>query len=830
MTAGGVFDQFHNDAIGHASIGFAFPLRRANRYNGAIIFIEDGMTSGIRRHPALLAATLIAVLAWRSPLRAETLAADSDGDGIPDEQDNLPALATLPLHWSVQGVEIRWEGLPPGSSAAWNQTNALTLYSRRERADMPGARPGAAATAGPLDPAGHGPDAPDGLLRLGTFGSDEPPWQALQRTRARRFAANPAGVGRGVELRFEIHFRNLSWTNWHLRGLRVPVLADGRPVAKARPELPALATRGIVFPGGAPQRVYSVAFVAGVPAEQAGALLASLAREAPRFAFEQAEGWIVAEQLPEDLPLSRWFANICQRTVPVKLRGGDGQVLAWRLAREVGGARQRLADWAGTVNRLAQETYGKPFWLEEQGILVSLAGWDTGAWDCWWRLDGSDEAEGWSGRKPARELIFDLSGTSPALSRASRRRAASAAPHPVLLGLLGRHARQKGDAAGALARDRQAAEMGYAPALFRLGAALAQGDGAEKDAAQAAQACRRAAEQGYAPAAAWLGGALLRGDGIARDPAAGFDWLDKAAAQGHPGGLGLLALCLTRGVGVAADAAEGFAAARRAAAMGDATAQLALAIQMMAAGDSEALDWLACAAEAGDAKAQARLARCLDAGEGTARDPKSAVAWYARAAAQGDAAAQLALGRALRSGRGVKRNPRRAAHWFGQAAGQGHPEAQTWWGLALLQGQGVERDTARGIDWIRRAAEQGYPQAQYLLGLCTYAGLGAAPADPAAALPWLKAAAGQQVLPAQILLGYCFYEGSGTAQDRGAAVGLFRQAAEQGSAAGQIWLAHCYAFGEGVETDLDLAREWAQKAWQQGHPGGRQMLRRIPAE
>jgi TPR repeat protein len=789
------------------------------------------MTVGIRRTQTLLAALLISLLLGRAALAAAASApVDSDGDAIPDDQDNLPALATLPLHWSVQGVEIRWEGLPPGPSSAWNQTNALTLFSHRERTDLPGSRPGAGATASPLDRIGNNPDAANGLLRLGTFGSDEPPWQALQRRRAQRFASNPANGVRGVRLLFEIHFRNFSGTDWHLRGLRVPILADGRRMTVAQPELPALAARGVVFPGGNPARVYGVTFVADVPAEQTGALLAALARNAPRFAFEEAEGWIVAESLPEDVPLARWFENVRRQTVPVKLRGGDGQVLVWRAAREFGGERQRLASWAATVNGLAQEAFGRPLWLEEQWILVSLSGWDTGAWDRWWRLAGSEEVADWSSLALKREIVFELCERPPTLPRAVRKRAAAAAPHPILLGLLGGQARQQDDAAGALACDRQAAERGYAPAQFRLGAALAAGDGADIDLAQAVQACQKAADQGYAPAAAWIGGAQLRGDGTARNPASGFGWLNKAAAQGYPGGLGLYALCLTRGVGVTADAVKGLAATRRGAAMGDATAQLALAIQLLATKDSEAIDWLTCAAVAGDAKAQARLARCLEAGEGTVRDPKSAAAWYARAAEQGDASAQLALGRALRSGHGVARNPRRAARWFSQAAEQGHPEAQTWWGLSLLNGRGVKRDTARGIDWIRRAAEQGHPQAQYLLGLCAYAGLGGTEVEPSSALAWFTAAADQQILPARIFVGFCFYDGRGVAQDREAAARHFREAAERGSAVGQIWLAHCYATGEGVERNLNLAREWAQKAWQQGHPGGRQMLRKIPAE
>ncbi|MGI6100738.1 MAG: hypothetical protein ACOYD3_13445, partial [Kiritimatiellia bacterium] len=234
------------------------------------------MTLGIRRKQTLLAALLITLLLGRtSLLMANDAPVDSDGDGIPDEQDNLPTLATLPLHWSVQGVEIAWDGVAPGSSSAWNQTNALTLFNRRERGDQPGSRLGASATASPMDRIGNEAEAVNGLPLLGTFGSDEPPWQALQRRRARRFAANPLNGRRGVRVLFAIHFRNFSATDWHLRGLRVPIMAGGRQVTMAYPDSPALAVRGIIFPGGNPWRVYGVNFIATVPAEQTSAFLAA---------------------------------------------------------------------------------------------------------------------------------------------------------------------------------------------------------------------------------------------------------------------------------------------------------------------------------------------------------------------------------------------------------------------------------------------------------------------------------------------------------------------------------------------------------------------------
>jgi TPR repeat protein len=763
---------------------------------------------------------------------AEEAAVDSDGDGLPDAQDSLPALATVPLHWTVQALAMRWAGLAtgqPGVTTAWDKTNALTLFSAQERDDVPGSRLGACATASPLDWLKGDRVQGNGLLPLGTFGSDEMHWQAQQRLRVQRFSRNLAGAGRGVELVFEVQFRNFSEDEWRIAGLRVPILAGGRRVALAQPADLSLLDRGIVLPGARPLQVTTVTFVADVPGKEVADLFQGLQTYPPRFVFEQAEGTIFAPSTPDGEAVTDRFKAIRKRTVAVKIRGGDGQVLVWRMAREVAGVPQTVGLWAEVVNGLSQQQYGRPVWLEEQGFLVSLSGWDTGAWDLWWHLSELDKSGAdWSRTRLKGDVAFELREAPAVLSRSARDRLSASEDHPILLCLAGRHAWLAGDEAAAAEAYRRAAERNYASGLNWLGFCQAEGRGVAKDAALALGSYQAAAKQNYAPGEAWLGGCHLRGNGVAMDRAAAAKWLGKAAAQGHPEGSAIYALCLTRGLGVKADPVQGLQATRRAAWLDSPIAQFALGLQLLDVNDPEGVDWLHCAAQAGDARAQVRLARCLSEGVPVPKDPQAAMVWYAKAAEQGEVAAQLALGRALRSGYGVKRNLGKAAHWFGLAAEQGNLEAQTWRGMMLLDGQGVRRDAAAGLAMIRQAAENGFAQAQYLLGLCYYAGFGETATEPAEAVKWFKAAAAQQNPAARIFVGFCYYEGRGVAQDRTEAVRYFQEAADQESAVGQIWLAYCLAFGEGVAVDLDLAREWAQKAWRQGHPGGREMLRKIP--
>ena len=200
------------------------------------------------------------------------MAIDSDGDGMPDDQDGMPTLANMPLHWSVQSLTLHWSGAPQGSDTAWDTAERLTIFSQRERSDMPGSRPGACATASPLDGLDGDPARGNGLQMLGTFGSGDLPWKEQQRLRADRFSRNPAGNGRALELIFDVYFRNFSEISWTIKEPQVPLLMGKRRLAMARPVNEALFERGIMLPGALPQRVYSVPFVAIVPPEDVAGL------------------------------------------------------------------------------------------------------------------------------------------------------------------------------------------------------------------------------------------------------------------------------------------------------------------------------------------------------------------------------------------------------------------------------------------------------------------------------------------------------------------------------------------------------------------------------
>ena len=134
-------------------------------------------------------------------------------------------------------------------------------------------------------------------------------------------------------------------------------------------------------------------------------------------------------------------------------------------------------------------------------------------------------------------------------------------------------------------------------------------------------------------------------------------------------------------------------------------------------------------AERGNAKAQYRLGRMYEFGQGVAVDKAQALVWLRKSAAQGDSEAQLELGVMYASGDGVKQDDKMAVALFQKAATQGEATAQYNLGLMYAKGNGVQKDYAQAVAWFRKAAEQGEVRAQFKLGVVYQNGQGVAQDD-----------------------------------------------------------------------------------------------------
>lgn len=116
-------------------------------------------------------------------------------------------------------------------------------------------------------------------------------------------------------------------------------------------------------------------------------------------------------------------------------------------------------------------------------------------------------------------------------------------------------------------------------------------------------------------------------------------------------------------------------------------------------------------AEKGNARAQYRLGKMFNLGQGMPPDKKEAAKWFHLAAQQGLAEAQGALGYLCLVGEGVSQNSDLALEWTGKAARQGDAAAQ--FNLSVMYGEafGIKKNPAESLKWLRKAADQRHGQA-----------------------------------------------------------------------------------------------------------------------
>ena len=802
------------------------------RINASVRLAAGALAAAVTAFPSVLQAEEAAEPA-SEPVPEVSLAeqVDSDGDLISDARDPLPLVANVPVHWSVQKFALSRPQETEPSDSSWANASALDIA-----AVLPAPKVQSALTVMPLaSRKAAGPLSGHPFARLALFGSDSLPFGDLSRARATAFLRGwrRDGADKPVTLVFTVHFVNLDSRNWSFAGLEVPVVLDGKVWARAiaRPKDPAAASEGIFLP--ADGQVRAQEFVADVQASRAAAFLARLAESdsSPVFDFPRASGLDPAPDTAEGAAdgaysLSAAFLSILTKTRQIRIEGPDGRQWNWRVAPVAltTGSPVTFGLWAAGMNSLSEQAYRAPLFAVDGTYPISVAGWDNGCWDLYWGARRKGRVLD-AGRLLETRLDADI---ALELGHQPPEKLPAEGASPVVAHLRGVWFWNNGMAALAF-ENFEGAGRGGAPQGFSWygrGRELQPSDSETPEAnlATAARFFKLAAEKGYAPGLAWNGRALLRGEGGAVNKTAGAAALRQAAEQGFAEGRVLYALCLQKGVGVKANPAEAENLLLQAAWQGNRVAQSSLGALLLDAQSLEGRDWLELAAQEGDDKAAARLARFLRDGElGTEADPDAAATWLKRAADLGDAPSLVALGEAYRDGAGVGKSAKKAADCFRRAAEAGHNDARTWYALSLLEGNGVRRDVGKAIEVLTAAANEGHAGAQFFLGVCRFGGFGGTEPDQAEAMRRFQAAAKEQPA-ANVFLGVGYLNGLGVAKNEKKAVECFQAAADKDLPAGILWLAHCHASGIGVKKDLEEARKWAKKAMELGIPAGRQML------
>lgn len=344
----------------------------------------------------------------------------------------------------------------------------------------------------------------------------------------------------------------------------------------------------------------------------------------------------------------------------------------------------------------------------------------------------------------------------------------------------------------AVALYRQAAELGYAPAMFNLGVSCEEGDGVEADVAEANRWYILAAEAGHAAAMFNLGNNYRIGRGLARNTARAFDLFRRAADAGNTDALINLGVAYERGEGTSPDPQHAVECYKRAALNGSSAAAYNLALCYRSGVGTQKSEelfryWLEKAAEGGASEAAGLLVETDKSG--------------------GDAETIYKRACEYDYGKNGTVDKTAAARLYRQAADLGYAPAQLNLGVAYEYGEGVPRDLSQAFKWYAAAAEAGNAMAQCNLGYCYYTGSGVA-RDLSKAIVWYRRAADNGNARAYNNLGYCYEHGEGVPKNLKRAFDCYKTAAQKGDTYGAGNAAWCYESGLGVAVDLVKAREW----------------------
>ncbi len=181
-----------------------------------------------------------------------------------------------------------------------------------------------------------------------------------------------------------------------------------------------------------------------------------------------------------------------------------------------------------------------------------------------------------------------------------------------------------------------------------------------------------------------------------------------------------------------------------------------------------------------------------------------------RLAEGGNAKAQYRLGKIFNLGQGLPPDKKEAAKWFHMAAQQGLAEAQGALGYLCLVGEGVSQNSDLALEWTRKAAEQGDATAQFNLSTM-YSEKFGIKENAAESLKWLREAADQRHVEALNALGSLYEKGrAGVKRNPVLAYMLFDVSAEKGdsAAAAKRRALEKNISASDIRAGKELARKW----------------------
>lgn len=245
----------------------------------------------------------------------------------------------------------------------------------------------------------------------------------------------------------------------------------------------------------------------------------------------------------------------------------------------------------------------------------------------------------------------------------------------------------------------------------------------------------------------------------------------------------------------------------------------------------KARHWFRMAADAGDAEACYNLWVMHSRGDGTPRDPKTALSWLRKAAELGYPYAMCCLASLYEEGAdGLEQSDSLAVKWYTAAGRLGEDEAYMALGELYLRGFLGHKCPGEAINMFKKAARMGNLQGQMRLAFSYHEGIDVKQDDDESRR-WFLMAAKQGNPLAQYNLAVMYHQGLGTLRPSATrAVKWLELSAKAGFDKAQCFLAALLLDGAGTPRNPAKAREWLEKAAAQGSEEAIALLERLDGQ
>lgn len=322
-----------------------------------------------------------------------------------------------------------------------------------------------------------------------------------------------------------------------------------------------------------------------------------------------------------------------------------------------------------------------------------------------------------------------------------------------------------------------------------------------------------------------LGLCYGNGAGIEQNLEYAFDHYEIAALQHHPRALNNIGICLRDGRGVEKDVERAFASFQEAASLGNDNARFNLARCYENGTGTEKSEFAAneeykklSGGKPPYIPAVFELGRHYEEGTGLLQNPRKAFQLYRIAAEAGNPKAQIKLAACyLRGTSSIKQNFSKAVEWFTKVASEDYPEAWFELGKCYENGLGVTRDYTQALECYNKAILHQNAEAKYRLGLMLLEGRAGIAKDEKAALKLLEDAASNDKHIDSLLVvadHYAKDDPSGLGKTHSdlyykKAIALLEESAKKGDAEALYKLGTLYKRGNGVLQDAENAEKAA---------------------